>query len=373
VVRRVQLPLAALAVLGLGALPFLRHARNRLISGQPIGIMTAAADAPGPALVLLAALLGLLAPSLWPGSRWARWAGLASAGLTVAAATALAGSVAAQLGATPTARTSFGSGAWVLFGLVLLLASDTARRLELEGGRALAAAALGVAPLAILLWSGWVGQLALLREYAVQRGAVHAALARHVLLVAAALGPAVLIGLPLGIAAQRLAAVRRAALPVLNLVQTIPSIALFGILIGTLPRLGIAGVGPVPAIIALVLYSLLPMVRNTIAGLDAVGPELRDAARGMGMTAWQVFWRVEAWLALPVVLSGLRVTAVQAIGLAAVSALIGAGGFGTIIFQGLFANALDLVVLGALPVIGLAVLVDLVFRLATARAQEGLT
>ena len=92
----------------------------------------------------------------------------------------------------------------------------------------------------------------------------------------------------------------------------------------------------------------------------------------MGMTRRQVFWRVDAWLALPVVLSGVRVTAVQAVGLAAVSALIGAGGFGAIIFQGLFANALDLVILGSLPVVVLAVAIDMGFRALTEWARGAL-
>ena len=384
-VRRVQVPLAALMVLGVAALPFLRHARNRLISGQPIGIGATIAAAPGPALALAGAALLLLAPALRPGLERARWAGLAGTGLALAAGAALAGRMAAHLAtaASASARTSLGPGAWVLLALVLLLGSDTARRLQLSGWRAFAAAALAIGPLAILLWSGELHQLALLREYAAQRGPFHAALQRHLLLVAGALVPALLIGLPLGVAAQRRAGVRRVAMPVLNLVQTVPSIALFGLLIGPLSvlgsavpvlgRFGVAGVGPAPAIIALVLYSLLPIVRNTLEGLEGVGPELRDAARGMGMTGRQVFWRVEAWLALPVVLSGLRVTTVQAIGLAAVSALIGAGGFGAIIFQGLFANALDLVVLGALPVIALAIVVDLGFRALTVWAQGALT
>jgi osmoprotectant transport system permease protein len=193
----------------------------------------------------------------------------------------------------------------------------------------------------------------------------------------AAQRPALLLGVPLGVAAQRRAGLRRVAFPALNLIQTIPSIALFGLLIGPLSALGmivpgVAGVGVLPAILALVLYSLLPIVRNTVEGLDGVPREVRVAARAMGMSPAQAFWRVDAWLALPVLLSGLRITAVQAIGLAAVSALIGAGGLGAIIFQGLFANALDLIVLGALPVIGLAVAADLLFRLLTAWTRAAL-
>ncbi|MBK3802779.1 ABC transporter permease subunit, partial [Azospirillum brasilense] len=222
-------------------------------------------------------------------------------------------------------------------------------------------------------------QLSIMREYANQRDVFAGAVLRHAALVAAALVPTLLIGVPLGIAAQRSATVGRLVFPVLNVVQTIPSIALFGLLLAPLsalaaafPGLGIGGVGPVPAVIALTLYSLLPIARNTAAGLAGVPEPVREAARGIGMTPRQIFWRVEAPLALPVFLAGLRITLVQAVGLAAVAALIGAGGLGAIMFQGLFANALDLVLLGAVPVILLAVAADAALKLASALALSRL-
>jgi osmoprotectant transport system permease protein len=379
-VRRVQLPLLVLAGAALAALPFLGHARNRLLSGQPVGFGAALALA-GPFLgvVFAASCLLLLTPVLRPGSDPARWLGLLGTGLALAAASALAAAAAGNLAtaSSPSARTSFGAGAWLLAFVLLLLASDTASRLRPSALAGLAAAILVLGPLAVLIMHGDLAPLSLFREYAAQRDVFGAALARHVLLVLGALLPALLIGVPLGVAAQRRAGLRRVAFPVLNLIQTIPSIALFGLLIGPLSELGmvvpgVAGVGVLPAILALVLYSLLPIVRNTVEGLDGVPREIRVAARAMGMSPAQAFWRVDAWLALPVLLSGLRITAVQAIGLAAVSALIGAGGLGAIIFQGLFANALDLIVLGALPVIGLAVAADLLFRLLTAWTRAAL-
>lgn len=380
-VRRVQLPLLVLAGAALAALPFLGHARNRLLSGQPVGF-GAALTLAGPFLgvAFAASCLLLLTPALRPGSDRARWLGLLGTGLALTAAAALAAAVAGKLAATassPSARTSFGAGAWLLAFVLLLLASDTASRLRPSALAGLAAATLVLGPLSVLIAHGDLAPLSLFREYAAQRDAFGAALARHVLLVLGALLPALLIGVPLGVAAQRRAGLRRVAFPALNLIQTIPSIALFGLLIGPLSALGmivpgVAGVGVLPAILALVLYSLLPIVRNTVEGLDGVPREVRVAARAMGMSPAQAFWRVDAWLALPVLLSGLRITAVQAIGLAAVSALIGAGGLGAIIFQGLFANALDLIVLGALPVIGLAVAADLLFRLLTAWTRAAL-
>ena len=169
-------------------------------------------------------------------------------------------------------------------------------------------------------------------------------------------------------------------LAVLNVIQTIPSIALFGLLMAPLSALavavpwlrtlGISGIGLAPAIIALTLYCLLPIVRNTYEGLVQVPHHVVDAARGMGMTERQILAKVQIPLALPVFLSGLRVTIVQALGLAAVAALIGAGGLGSIMFQGLFSNALDLVLLGAVPIVVMVVVVDAFFKFGVARMNE---
>ena len=152
----------------------------------------------------------------------------------------LAGVAARGLAAqanSPAARTSIGAGGWVLAAVVLLMASDTARRLRLSAWRAPLAVLLVVAPIAALIGSGQLGELSLLREYAAQRGVFAASLQRHILLVVGSLAPSLLIGIPLGIAAQRRAGLRRVTFPVLNVIQTIPSIALFGLLIGPLSAL----------------------------------------------------------------------------------------------------------------------------------------
>jgi osmoprotectant transport system permease protein len=381
--RRAPLLLLALAAIALPSLAFVTEAPNRLLSGKPVGFATAlglAGAAPGVALAL--PLLALLAPLAWPRSAPVRWASILGAGLAAAALAGVAGRAAAALavGAAASARTSFGAGFWLALAALLLLAADAAQRLRLAPLAALGAALLALGPLGALLGCGALGELSILKEFANQRDLFAAALLRHVAIVAGALAPTLVAGVPLGLAAWRWQTVRRTAFPVLNIVQTIPSIALFGLLMAPLsglarllPRLadwGISGVGLAPAIIALVLYSLLPIVRNTVEGLAGVPESVRDAARGMGMTPLQAFWHVDVPLALPVFLSGVRITAVQAVGLAAVSALIGAGGLGAIMFQGLFANALDLVLLGAVPVILLAVAVDLAFRLLAALAAR---
>jgi osmoprotectant transport system permease protein len=227
---------------------------------------------------------------------------------------------------------------------------------------------------------GLFDALSLAHEYRTRQDLFAAALIRHIVLVSAAVGLAMLIGFPLGIAAARRRRWQGPLFAVLNLLQTIPSIALFGLLIvplsalatavPALAALGVGGIGPAPAVIALILYALLPIVRNTVSGIAGVDPSVIDAARGMGMTKRQLFWRVELPLALPMLIAGLRIVTVQAVGLAVVAALIGAGGLGTFVFEGLGQYAADLVLLGALPAIGLALAADFLLQTLAAAARH---
>ena len=177
-----------------------------------------------------------------------------------------------------------------------------------------------------------------------------------------------MIGIPLGIWAFRSGRAEKPVFSVANGLQTIPSLALFGLLIAPLAFLsrqfpflrsiGIRGVGNTPAIIALVLYGLLPVVRNTFIGLKSIDRGVVDAGRGMGMSRRELLLQVQVPIALPIILTGVRITAVQTIGNAAVAALIGARGLGNFVFQGLGQAAPDLIVLGVIPIVFLAVLVD---------------
>ncbi|MBK8857073.1 MAG: ABC transporter permease/substrate-binding protein [Opitutaceae bacterium] len=174
----------------------------------------------------------------------------------------------------------------------------------------------------------------------------------HLELMFVAVLAATLVGLPAGVVAAR---IRRLATPLItlaNIVQTIPSVALLGFL------LPICGIGRGTAIIALFLYALLPIVRNTIAGLQGVAPSVVDAARGMGMSERQVLLKVELPLALPVIFAGIRTAAVINVGVTTLSALIGAGGLGTFIFRGLATNNMAVILLGAVPAAVLALLAD---------------
>jgi osmoprotectant transport system permease protein len=373
--NRVLLVLGVVALVGVLALPLLTNAPNRLLSGRPIAALDLAGPW-GPLVVAAAALL--LAGALVPPRRAALVAQLLI-GIAIAIGLLwLAGAQAELLavGARPSARTSLGAGFWLLALTALLAAADASRRLKLPPLARLVPALLLVLPVAALIVGGAVDQLSLMKEYVQQHGVFGPQVLRHLVLVGMALLPTLLIGIPLGITAHRSDAARAPIFSILGIIQTVPSIALFGLLIAplsalstALPWLGVSGVGTAPAVIALCLYSLLPIARNTTAGLDQVDAGVIDAARGIGMTRQQIFRKVEAPLALPVFLSGLRITLIQSIGLAAVAALIGAGGLGAIMFQGLFANALDLVLLGALPIILMAVLVDALFRILVAALQ----
>jgi osmoprotectant transport system permease protein len=290
---------------------------------------------------------------------------------------AAAGRAAATLmtSAPPAMRVSLGAGFWVLLGAAGLAVLDGLQRARAGIVAQLATALVIAAGFAAMAESGLFDALSLAREYRTRQDLFAAALTRHVVLVAAAIGPAVLIGFPLGVAAVRRPGWQGSLFAVLNLLQTVPSIALFGLLlvplsalataVPSLARLGIGGIGMAPALIALVLYALLPVVRSTVAGIGGVDAAIVDAARGMGMTRRQRFWRVELPLAMPVLLAGLRIVTVQAIGLAVVAALIGAGGLGSFVFEGLGQYAADLVLLGALPAIGLALAADFLLQSAT--------
>jgi osmoprotectant transport system permease protein len=168
----------------------------------------------------------------------------------------------------------------------------------------------------------------------------------HLFLVALATGAASAVGIPIGILLTRRPALSKPVLAAANVLQTIPSLALFGFLI---PLLGSQGIGRLPAVIALFLYSLLPIIRNTFTGISGVDPAVREAARGMGMTDWQMLRQVELPLAMSVIIAGVRVATVISVGTATIAAAIGAGGLGVYIFRGLRMNDDTLILAGAVP------------------------
>ena len=177
----------------------------------------------------------------------------------------------------------------------------------------------------------------------------------HIGLVAAAMAIALIIGLPLGVALARRRTLQRWVLGAASVVQTVPSLALFGFLI---PVPWIGGVGASTAIVALALYALLPILRNTATGIEEVDASVIEAARGMGMTPRQVLWQVELPLAAPVLLAGIRVAMVLCIGVTTIAAAIGAGGLGVFIFRGVSMVNNQVILAGAIPAALLAILAD---------------
>ncbi len=184
---------------------------------------------------------------------------------------------------------------------------------------------------------------------------------QHLFLVALSTGAAVVLGLPLGVLLTRRPAWRGPVLGFANVFQTIPSLALFGFLI-PLPFIG--GIGARTAIVALVVYALLPIIRNTYTGIAGVDPAVREAGRGMGMTDRQLLVMVELPLALGVILAGIRIATVVSVGTATIAAAIGAGGLGVYIFRGVAMVNDTLILAGALPAALLALAADALLGLA---------
>jgi len=184
------------------------------------------------------------------------------------------------------------------------------------------------------------------------------ATAQHLFIVAIAVLTATAAGIPIGVLALRHRRTGRVVLRLIDIIQTIPSLALFGFLI-PLPFLG--GIGMRTAIVALILYSLLPIVRNTVTGIAGIDPLIREAAIVVGMDERQRLFGVELPLALPSIFGGLRIATVLAIGVATIGAAVGGGGLGTLIFRGVAMVDTRLIVAGALPAAGLAVIADLLF------------
>ena len=360
-VDRLGVLLTLVGAIGLFLLPFVAFKANRILPGDPralaqvlpvwaaLGCWATLAAVAGVALLATNAPLRLTA---------------ALAGIVVVAMALAAAANALTPPHDLIVRIAPGAGFWLLLAALGLLATDAITRMKPgPGARVLLLAAfLGIA--GFTLAHGTFDNVSVMREYAVNASTFAVAARQHVLLSLGSLGGAVIVALPLGIICHRVPRLRPGVLSALNIIQTVPSIALFGILMAPLGALaahvplaaaiGVRGIGAAPAALALFLYSLLPIVANTVAGLKRVSPATVDAALGMGMTPWQTLMSVELVLALPVILTGIRIVLVQNIGLVTVAALIGGGGFGTFVFGGIGQAATDLVLLGAIPTVVLA-------------------
>jgi osmoprotectant transport system permease protein len=355
---------ALLSLVGAAALvflPFVVFKANRIVPGDARSLLQIL---PMWAALAFYAILVLVAATAF---------GVASARVRLAVALVAVAAVALIIGAAGDAltppgnkvvRVSPGTGFWVLLVCLGLMSTDAITRLRPGPGIRVLFLVLFAAALGAAFASGILDHLSVMREYEVNASRFAREARKHVFLALGSVTAAVIVAVPVGILCHRVPRLRAGTLGTLNLIQTIPSIALFGILMVPLGALaaaepfvteiGIRGIGAAPAVLALFLYSLLPVVANTIVGLGRVSPATVDAARGMGLTNWQILTDVELILAFPVILTGIRIVLVQNIGLVTVAALIGAGGFGTFVFQGINQTAIDLVLLGVLPIVALA-------------------
>lgn len=354
-------------------LPWLTVRTSRLAAGEGLGLLSVG----GPIATLIVAGLWLacLRASLGPTTeRKVVLIGVCGTVL-LPLILALAGIGASDALATGerTGRTSLGSGVWVALLASYILLHNAHRQLSDRPLIQRIVTWSGPAAIVVFGLFGFYNDFSLAQEFAGNEQRLAQETVRHLLLAFGSVGVGALIAIPLGIRAARSRSAERPIFLIASTLETIPNLALFGLLIAPLSALshaypilrdiGIRGVGVTPALIALVLYSLLPIVHNTYAGLKQVSPAAMDAGRGMGMSKRQLARRVEFPLAAPLIAEGVRTASVQAVGNAAVAALIGAGGLGHFIFQGLGQAAPDLILMGALPVIALALVTDTGMRL----------
>ncbi len=360
--------------IGLCSLPFgwLTLKTSRLAAGTSLRLWDAYGWSVAAAIIIL--WLICLALSLAERNRWRSIATGIAANVVLILTFIFAGLNANRLAATGSefARVSLSAGVWVTIAAVYVLLFAARQSLHNDRVWQNVISWIGLAAVVTLLLTGGLNSLSVVQEFIGRESRFQQEMIKHVLLFGGSVIAGTIIGIPLGIWAARN---RRAEKPIFyfaNITQTIPSLALFGLLIAPLSALsfafpalrefGIRGVGAAPALIALIIYSLLPIVRNTFVGLRQLDPAVIDAGLGMGMSRPQVFRRLEIPLAAPLVLEGVRTASVQAVGLTAVAALIGAGGLGWFVFQGLGQAAPDLIILGAIPIIILALVVDAVMR-----------
>ncbi|MCJ2082140.1 ABC transporter permease [Methylobacterium sp. J-090] len=374
---------AAVALAWLAALaaalihwPLLTMAANRLVPGVPV-TGGAALGQVLPAILALSALAaGLLAVS--PGRR----AGATALALALAAAGLFAwglghGAALRMAGQPPAARAGLGAGAWLaaaLLGAALGLAVRRCRR----PGLGLVVVGLGLVGLGAAGRAGTFDALSLAVEYAARREAVHTALVEHLVLAGGALGLAVPAVILLSLWRRGQDAVGI----VIGGVQVVPAVALLGGLVAltggllravpSLRDLGLSALGPVPAMVGVAAYLLLPLWRGLAAALSAPDPASLDAARAMGLTETQILARLRLPLGGQLLVGALRVATVQAIGLATLGALVGAGGLGRIVFDGMAQFAPDLILLGAVPVVALSLVAERTLSALEDRMRAGL-
>jgi osmoprotectant transport system permease protein len=364
---RVELTALLISLSGLFINSFLLHKANRLVEGAKI-----ASDAVIPSYVLVTMIIALSVTTLSLRFRAERVLKAAILSASFLSVLFYCGKFADSiLSESPYARVSFSTGFWVFILGLYLFFTLLITKIESKNEKAVIGL-IFFAPVLIIFMTGFMDNMSVMREYINYSDRFLPEIANHLVLSCGSVFLACVAGIPMGIFAFRHRKTGEKIFNILNILQTIPSIALFGLLmiplawlvkhLTFLEKLGISGIGWTPAVIALFMYSLLPVVRNTYEGLDSIDTSVIEAGKGVGMTKKQILRQIEIPLSLPVVLNGIRVALVQSIGNTAVASLIGAGGMGLFIFQGLGQSAVDLIILGAVPTIIMAILADSIMQ-----------
>lgn len=260
------------------------------------------------------------------------------------------------------ARIGLQVGFWTMIVSSVIIAEQVTKRAQrgVKEGLIALIALVFVGSVAIGAWD----HVGIYKEFINNQSRFFSELLNHIFLVLLSVGTATVIGIPLGIYSWRNKAIGKIVFPIVNSINTIPSLALFGLIIAPLSALthafpalraiGITGIGNAPAFIALSLYALLPIVQNTYSGLANIPHSIINAAIGMGMNNRQLWRYIEFPIAFALIFNGFRIAMIQTVGNATVAALIGAAGLGNFIFRGLGSATTDLIMLGVLPIVLLA-------------------
>lgn len=357
---------SSLGLLATLALPFVSFRPNRIVDGTA----ATAIEAFGPwGWILTIGWLALGALTLMPLGRFGGLTRGVSASVVLAIGVGASGCAAIDYAATQgsVARTSFSVAFYLsLLGAFLVLyaaAGQTPYRI----GRLV----IWTAPvllLATLAASGVLAELGIVREWAFAKATFAREFRRHMAYALGATAGAVALGIPFGILSARDRRAETIVMGALNLGQVFPALAFVGLMMPILGALGdrvalfdaigISGIGWAPVFIVLLVYALFPITRNTLVAIRQIDPAVLDTARGMGMGRWRSLAEVELPLAFPVVLAGIRIALVQSTAGAIIAAFVGGGGLGTIMFFGLEQTSMDLVLVGVLPIVALALVFD---------------
>jgi osmoprotectant transport system permease protein len=276
-------------------------------------------------------------------------------------------------------RVSLSMGFYILLVMIYLLFGHVMARKDKYLILQKSVAILIFISMIIFVYLGLFDGFSIVKEYGIKKNQFMESLTTHLFLSLGSVTFGSLIAIPLGYLAYRRKKLESAVMVPLSIVETIPSLSLFGILLVPLAglgridffrSLGISGIGWAPAFVALTLYTLLPIGRNTLVGFTTVGRDVIEAAQGMGMSRKQIFRKIEFPLALPIIITGVRIALVQTVGGAVIAGLVGGGGLGTFVFLGLAEASQDLVLLGVIPIVLLTLTLDKTLKLVIDRIRR---